>query len=64
MKDDTFTGWNNFPQIKPSYNFDVIIEFEDGRKWIASWEKDQWNFSRPHIFDLNVPVKRWMAFPD
>ena len=62
MKDDVFSGWND-SSVKPSYDFDVIVEFEDGRKWIASWENDRWNFAEPRIFDCDVPVKRWMAFP-
>jgi hypothetical protein len=64
MDNDTFTKWNNFADEKPTYDFDVIVEFEDGRKWIGSWGGDHWNFSKPRIFDLGVPVKRWMAFPE
>ena len=63
-ENDTFTGWNKFPDIKPSYDFDCIIEFEDGRKWIASWQNDIWCFANPHIHSLDISVKRWMAFPD
>jgi len=64
MDNDTFTGWHNFPEVKPSYDFSAIVEFEDGRKWIASWTGIEWNFEEPRIFDLGIPVKRWMAFPD
>jgi len=64
MENDTFTGWNSFPGITPSYDFDAIVEFQDGRKWIASWQGDHWDFATPHIFSCEVPIKRWMAFPD
>ena len=64
MDNDTYDGWMKFPDVKPSYDFDAIVEFEDGRKWIASWQDDHWDFSAPHIFSFDIPVKRWMAFPE
>lgn len=63
MDNDTFTGWNKFPDIKPTYDFEVIVEFEDGGKWIGCWYGDHWDFSKPHIYDFS-DVVRWMAFPD
>lgn len=63
-ENDTFTGWNKFPDVKPSYDFDAIVEFEDGGMWIAAWKDDHWDFMTPHFFDSDIPVKRWMAFPE
>ena len=59
MKDDVFSGWNDFPEVKPSYDFDAIVEFVDGQKRMASWKNDRWNFAEPGILDCDV--KRWMA---
>jgi hypothetical protein len=59
MDDDVFSGWNDFPKVKPDYDFDAVVELVDGQKRMASWKDDRWNFAKPGILDCDV--KRWMA---